>query len=101
MYVIDLNTLSRPPSSILAAVDLASGQVRARIEARYAPSAALSREGRFLYILDSYWKRVLRGELVHALTAIDTQTQAVIWETELKGDRELYADAQVFRLCHR
>ncbi|BCX05815.1 MAG: hypothetical protein KatS3mg053_3753 [Candidatus Roseilinea sp.] len=93
VYVIDLNMLSRPPTSALTAVDPASGQVRASTEARYAPSAALSRDGRSLYILDSYWTRVLRGELVHALTAIDTQTQAIIWETGLKGDRELYAHA--------
>lgn len=93
VYVIDLNMLSRPPTSALTAVDPTDGRVRASVEARYAPSAALSRDGRSLYILDSYWTRVLRGELVHALTAIDAQTQAIIWETELRGDRKLYAYA--------
>ncbi len=94
IYVIDSNAMSLPPLDSISrvlAIDPEAGNFVAQYWTRYRPDAVLSPDGRHLYVLDSYRTGVLRGTSVDALTAIDTQTGDVAWETVLPGDLREYS----------
>jgi hypothetical protein len=91
IYLLDANFLARPPIlSRIAAVDPGTGEVITRFTARSTPAAGLSPDGRFLYVLDSYRSRVIRGTETNALAAIDTRTHDVTWEVALPGRWQTY-----------
>jgi hypothetical protein len=93
IFVIDPHTNASAPqtrlSSVLA-IDPATGAVVGNFAARYLPSAIISPDGRYLYIVDSYETQVLRGEWVHALSALDVSTGDTLWEVTLPGERMAY-----------
>ncbi len=91
-YVVDPNALSitNPSQSSIFALAPETGEARARFVTRYLPSAAISPEGRFLYVMDSSLTPGSQGSWDHFLTAFDTQTRQVIWQITLPRGREFY-----------
>lgn len=89
LYIVAMGAPLDELSPILA-LDPKTGAVRSQIWARYKPAVILSADGRILYVVDTFWTRVLRGDVVHALTALDTQTGSVLWEVDLPGPRNPY-----------
>ena len=95
IYVIDSNASSLPPLdsvSRVLAIDPDADYLVAQYWTRYRPDAVLSPNGRHLYIVDSYRTGVLRGKSLDALTAIDTKSGEVTWETVLPGDLRQYSN---------
>lgn len=93
LYMVVSNALLEPPLDLVSrilALDPESGELRADIWSRYRPEILPSPDNTFLYVLDNYQTRVIRGEMITALTAIEVETQQAVWEITLPGQRAYY-----------
>ncbi len=71
IYVVNLGDRAGDRLTQISAVDLDTLQVAFSFETRYAPVAALSPDGRRLYVTDTYLERATRGESHDVLSVYD------------------------------
>lgn len=83
LYVVDPSR-SAKRSQVLA-VDISSASVRRRFEADYQPDAAVSPDGRRLYITSSVWD-ASRSNWIHTLKTYDAESGSLVAQADNPDD---------------
>jgi hypothetical protein len=78
IYLVDSSFSNRPLLSNIFMIDPDQARVVWSITTRYMPEATLSPDGKRLFVADSYWTEVTRGEQRDVLSVYDAHSGEVL-----------------------